>query len=110
MGTLDLTNPLTLWCLAFLAMALLSFLAQALRPFFREQEFEQARRQLQSKDSDARLQAMQKLFFSFSYRAVPLFIQALEDPSSEVRLAAIDALWVLQDPRAIEPLIERLKD
>src|SRR5215204_3399325 len=107
---LDLSQPDTQWCLVFLVLFLLFFLAQALRPAYREHEFERLRRQLQHKDSAVRVNAIPRLVISFSYGAVPLFIQALEDPSWEVRQTAIEALWLLADHRAIEPLIERLKD
>ena len=42
--------------------------------------------------------------------AVPILLEALEDPVPAVRANVCWALGKLGDPRAIEPLIERLDD
>ncbi len=42
-------------------------------------------------------------------RAPEAIIEALDDPDDEVRLAAVVSLGKIGDPRAVEPLIAKLK-
>ena len=61
-------------------------------------------RGLKSSNPETRREAAQKAGASGNARAVPALIEAMRDEDTHVRVAVMEALGRLGDPRAIEPL------
>jgi HEAT repeat protein len=61
-------------------------------------------RGLKSSNPEARKEAAQKAGASGNARAVPALIEAIRDEDAPVRVAVMEALGRLGDPKAIEPL------
>jgi HEAT repeat protein len=67
--------------------------------------FEETARDLREADAPAeRSAAARSLAILGDRKATPLLVAALEDPVSDVRRAAVEALGALRDPSAVEPL------
>ncbi|HEX8149064.1 MAG TPA: HEAT repeat domain-containing protein [Pyrinomonadaceae bacterium] len=76
--------------------------------------FDETARDLREADAPAeRSAAARSLAILGDRKATPLLVAALEDPVSDVRRAAVEALGALRDPSAVEPLevlLEREKN
>ena len=67
--------------------------------------YEETARDLREADAPAeRSAAARSLAILGDRKATPLLVAALEDPVSDVRRAAVEALGALRDPSAVEPL------
>jgi hypothetical protein len=67
--------------------------------------FDETARDLREADAPAeRSAAARSLAILGDRKATPLLVAALEDPVSDVRRAAVEALGALRDPSAVEPL------
>lgn len=60
-------------------------------------------------DTAARMEAAKALGASRDARALEALVKALEDPSRDVRWAAVEALGELGDRRAVPPILDYLK-
>jgi hypothetical protein len=73
--------------------------------FMKHGYFDDATRDLRTAESDnERAAAARRLSFVHDREATPHLIGALDDPSPDVRHAAVEALMDLRDPAAIAPL------
>jgi len=78
---------------------------QARAAFMKHGYFEDATRDLRIADSaNERAAAARRLSFVHDREATPHLVGALDDPASDVRRAAVEALMDLRDPAAIGPL------
>ena len=78
--------------------------------FMKHGYFDDATRDLRIADSpNERAAAARRLSFVHSNEATPHLIGALDDPSPDVRRAAVEALMDLRDPAAIGPLNSFMK-
>ncbi|HEX7313047.1 MAG TPA: HEAT repeat domain-containing protein [Pyrinomonadaceae bacterium] len=75
------------------------------RAFVEHGYFDETARDLREADAPAeRSAAARSLAILGDRGATPLLVAALEDPVSDVRRAAVEALGALRDPAAVEPL------
>jgi 2-isopropylmalate synthase len=82
----------------------------ALDAFMKHGYFDDATRDLRIADSaNERSAAARRLSFVHNQEATPHLVGALDDPSPDVRRAAVEALMDLRDPAAIGPLNSLMK-
>jgi len=68
------------------------------------------RQQLKFKNPQTRRQAVEKLAAEETDDAIDNLVEALQDEDAGVRLAVVQALGKLKDPRTVPSLVQALRD